>query len=1461
MSTEDNNVLTSEVDAALAAGADVQDIEAATRGQVTVTEVPTSNQYLDSEGFEENPYDFSEFTIPKNEDALAAADASTIALSAGVDPSRAMLEARLTGAHQVYTDINSMARQNLEDSYRAMVDIMADEQPEELTSNADLIADTMVYDDQRLDPSFDILAESRAVVQSYEGSEEAAEEELDEAALQHFNTRLIASIMDDMAITDWPGDITGLLAWPDFNYNVADIAQRMGDTGGFTGGMINSEEFVINYRNGLRALSPADRARSLYWLSKELEDLESNKLKRVIMMMDFSGQTGDDQVRLDLGLEKAELASLGFGLGARIFSTLKRANALRRVAKASDDATTAAIVDTAMTSEEGAKALGVSKLDAAATLDPSADAIDDIIKGAPTEISTAIRDEIKIIDEMAAEATNFIEEGLGLTQAEKLKAVRKRVAILDKQPGVTNVVGDLTDQGMLLKFDVDGTERSVNMSYTQDDVTSGFKQDGVNFLGTMLGKVASPNMLAGEDRNRLVQSFERVLFQQGKVKKNFSNALERATKGMSKTERKNVSAILERGDDQDRVYTYKELVEDGIGGSRLTPAEFESYAKIRKVMDNAYAVKNKELRTTLTARGIKEFKQGDRVVLVKPYETSDAARMAYHNSDNKMVYIASPLKKDLKLHQKMDGDTISRYLDNGYVMVRSSDGNNMISAGGTNVHWTLIRREELSDLPANPLKYRPGYIPRVYKDAHFFVKQKRRMNIENEDRVAGLRTLRYFDNQTDANKYVDELENAAREVGEKFDRDDYRVLSDREQLKVDLEEDSINMFGGLYNGARGDEALKYGLHGEAATRVDPLEAVQNYINHIGNKMPMAEYRLGIEARWLNQAKETGMIGPDFNGSFADAIKIVKDGTGGNPEYRNKLIASHRQISYMTKVPTLGEQTFEGTIRSVGRALEGVKAFGVEGKNFAKYVYNMNHTNPVDAVRAATFHAMLGVGNLSQILVQGMGATIAMSVSPKAGAAAIPRMIGFSYLDNIKVPSARDAAIARMAKMDGMSNIAEDYQLWRKTGMFESVVNSSADVGSFFAGGKTDAGTLRRLLEAGTIPFKMGELANMRISFSTALNRWRGLNPGKAVTDEDLKKIVARAEQFRLNMSQANKAEFQKGLAAIPFQFQQINTKFIEFMLNKEITGKEKGMMLMGQTALFGAAGIPAGNWLMDVGYETFIGNPEDLTEGQIVAAQRGMFGYFVNQTLDIDAVATGRVAIPAGVLDSWVDLATGESDVSKLLLGPTYTVADRAMMVYQNFVQSAEVIEPEDLDLETVSLVSQVLAKSLAEVPSSTRNMLAATDMLDGGLYRDRNGTPRSISDHNLQTIAAKFMGFSSQDVADEYALKEDNHKHEEAIQEEAKRIVRFYAELLDVAKGDQQTAKVYKLAIQNIWSKYPDPRDASRVRGYVKKYLRLRDIDSRGKSVMEGLEKVGSEFAESPLNPLIGRESDNARQ
>lgn len=1274
-------------------------------------------------------------------------------------------------------------------------------------------------------------------VNSIEGSEKLSEDEKTSIAIDSLLLESITSGSDKRAWYEDAWDVLGMMALPDESYNAAELqANLFGDKAGFTD-WLGSEDAFTNIAKYRESLSNKEKLEFDETLIKSIKGVDDNVLQQIGMVMGVLGR--DPDTVAFQALEKVDALFIGGALGRGLYKGLRSLNVLNRTAKAGDARAAAKMADVIAKNSDVAIDAGVPQMDAATVGNPVKAA--GVFTGAPEGIQQSYRRYQGDVTEALQKASDtlVVTAAPDSKDAEEIAAaVKKNLA---KNDDMDNIEVELGVEGVIIKYDVldvNGvtTVREERL-FTLDDL-GGFEQKEAGFIASGLRFAVSPNTLAGADRKVFVQKAEAALLSKARTQKAYSEAVDAALKPVNgnKKSLKKIDVVMRQLDGTDTEMTYHKLVNEGVGGQRLTDKEFVAVTGLRRVLDDAWYTNNIMVRREMELRGVKSVSLDGNIQYAKPHLDPDAAYRGFSGDvDNQVIVDANGVT-----HKGMGLDELKQYYTEGQVLVKADASNpqEWFTSPDGFVKYALVNRSELNTLPDVVLNKVKNYLPKIREDANYFLKQERDVVINGVKRRMPV-TIAYGATEGQTLRYLQKLERTAIDAGEPFDASSYKILFDREVAQGAANSDSLAITGGLIRGKRKSTEIDWAGDLDEGGRTDALDSIQRYMGVTADRVAMSEWRLEARARVMNEASLHESIGDKAKQGDWNALRADIKGSNIDPQEKAKLLAMHDQVSTLSNIPSEADQAFQGAVRAIGKKFDRA---GREGT--AKFFYKMHDKSVTDVMKGITFNLTLGMYNMVQLPVQLFGASVAVSINPIAATKAAPRWLMSSALDFVTNEKTAKQFLAKTAKDQGIDvkTLENDYMAWRKSGMYESVVRGSADASSIANRLPYDAGFLRtgfhRAVELGQTPYRMGELSNMRISFFTALEREKGLK-GKAFKYDDatIGRVVSRAEQYRLNMSGANKAAFQKGIWALPTQFKQIYTKYMEAMFGTHFTGIEKARLAVGQMALFGAAGVPMLNHFTDSMMDTFGLTGESLSSEELTTIKRGIVGWYFNHELDIDAMLSGRLTVSADVIEDFRRALIDErTPMFKTMLGASFTSGDKILDFAGNMVLAGNMVIDEYLD-DTDGLhpktkeAAYMVVESLLEIPSSSRKWLAAK-YLSEGLVRKADGSPLYSTYPELRDIIARGIGFGSQETSDLYTLSQANFKEAQKVRD----LTTFFVSMLyrmdygirEQLEGGVESAHINAKIVQDMIEK-EDPRVAEQIwQGVIGRLSKPRDFKEK---------------------------------
>jgi len=1276
------------------------------------------------------------------------------------------------------------------------------------------------------------MGEARTYMMSIPSFKALTPDEQEDAVFLQYLKGLSAKVSDETGAGQALLDLGAAVLVPQENFRVQEVAKVLGAEFD-AGDLLDTTDFYSRMVNQMLVEEPEQRVKMVENVLNAWPEIHgNNRVMLATFLSELSGDFSTDWKHVENFIERMDQSMLTLGVGKILKGGIKATGYLRVAGQTRNAEGMADAVEASMKGE--LDAAGVSPMDGAASISPLADT-GTLFKGSDNSLT----DEVRFIQAQNQVFLNQIDEvnnfGLALNADEKLSSMNRAEKSFNAIPGMSDVKAKaVNDKEFEITYKLEGEDVVQTRSYTRNDI-KGFNSDGQRGYTNFDWGVTSPIFRFVADKVKLVQLPEQMQMQGAKIRSLYDGAIKRSLKGLNSKSMANVDHALIKGDEfvddigemVGKEFTREELVETGVGGLKLTEQEYGAYRGIRQVVDHMYWSKNKEIIDTWNAKGVKVTNWNGVKVPVKTYSVKADAAAGYAQSETRSRKVIVDGQEGRRIEDSVTPELLDEMYSGGFVLTKV-DNKGVLAHANDHYEWAFIKGDALDPPSGMVLGRREGYMPKIRKDAHYFVKEEVAISIGGVLKPMN-KTVRYFDNNIDAQKYLDEIDP---------DRLTHKVLADREMSSSELSDEYIQISGGLFTGSRKKTEIPFGLDGEAGKREDALGSLQRYVNNISKNMPLSLYRVGMQQRWLNHAKSMEALPPNFKGGFSEGVHaLIKD----NQAFK-MLEDSHGQIEFVSGIPSAAEKITEGRMRAFSKQLE---KFPVLGKPLARRILNTSVEGMSGTARGLTFHMMLGMYNPAQFAIQASGSLVALAINPIHGAKAIGQMTSAGLLDlAIGSPAKLKAFKANLSKKGLLDE--EAYDAWNKSGMREAVTHSNLDYHSLWNDAPYDAGVMRKLIGHGDLFFRHGELVNSRISFFTAFNRWKEINPSKKVGDVDLVNIIGRAEQYRLNMSRMNSAKFQRGLTSVPTQFQQVNTKFFEKLAGKEFTNTEKARLLAAQATVFGAAGVPLLSTLTPHLLEAAGIDIENTSADSLQKMYNGTFGWLIQDYFDVNSVITGRMTLGQDFIENALGAMIEPVVMWDVALGPFKEVFARSNTVYERMSTTFSTMAyGDDMTAEDFSAVGKILTRSLAQFPSSTANLVKAYDMTHSKFYKNKRGKAVfEWADNNIQTIVAQALGFSPQEATDWYELNNrDGGMIPGAVKNgEADRIAWLLGEMGN--QSDESQARWHGAAINAIFSKYERVQDRQEIMDKIKRALK-EPVNAKNKQIIKVLTNFRSEAQE----------------
>jgi len=685
----------------------------------------------------------------------------------------------------------------------------------------------------------------------------------------------------------------------------------------------------------------------------------------------------------------------------------------------------------------------------------------------------------------------------------------------------------------------------------------------------------------------------------------------------------------------------------------------------------------------------------------------------------------------------------------------------LIRKGENKTQWAFVKAGNVHSPRGQQVIHKiDGYLPKQRTNAYFWVKKEKSVGLSGNPDYRILSTEAWSDTEQGAKAWIAQQENP----------EQYKIVFDRELTNEQRMYDVAATHGGMYSGARKSTELPFVGDGDGEF-ASAFEGLQHYINHIGRQYPATLYRIGSEARLIKMANEMGVKARNLN--LHNVLDIVASkGIDKTSDKYKALKGIHDQISFVNMIPTHEEAEMASRWVSIGKMFEGPILSKVPGmKNAPKFFYQKAAKNaqPVDIIRGITFNHLLGMYNPAQLLVQYSGALVSFAIDPVNIGKHVSKQWGWTMLDNIASDPMAQKKLITWMQEKGLGDFAEEYELWAKSGFKETIEQGNADYTSVFTRNLPyDEGILRDALANHTLFYKMGELANTRVAFATSISRYKKVHNVTRIDPNDsaaLEELGLWAEKYRLNMSRANQSDLNRGLKAVPLQFQQIISKYFEKVLPQvvggtdEFTGWEKARLMIIPTVMTGAVGVPYGEYAVEK-ILSFAGmKQEDLTEVEAQSIKHGVIGVLSNQLLDINLNFSDRMTLGGNVVENvWDSLTHGK--MTWQWLGASGNVADRYVrnMQYLSEAFDLTVAKNEDVTMQDIAAMPAILLEAATDIPSVTRNFkkYASHIFSDNPQFIVEGKYKWDFETMNSRTAFIASLGFQPSEATDMYEMNKE---------------------------------------------------------------------------------------------------------
>lgn len=1205
-------------------------------------------------------------------------------------------------------------------------------------------------------------------------------------------SRDVLKILDEQDLTDKIINFSGFL----LSDMTLDLSRVVGSD------YLNTPDSVVDFLNTWEGLDVSAKRRLYPDLKAAIhEATDENNIKTAITLLRFVDPSTAEDIKSELTLDQillgVDVATFGASILTRLAKVAKGSNIIKASKEVEREDDAAKLNVMSMLDKTGEASDATKTPPDVAMSNGSGFKMEDILPEATDGINVEVEKILTQVElgrnETMSRLTGvvngeaFIKETAFTTVQKERKQAKALAEIEELKEEVFASQGWYIDDIKVAK----SHEKGFTLEYTYEGVPSKkeYKYDfTLSDVGTFdqlpTGAVekylTSPSIYLKGLSERFVEGATNIELGSAKVLDIFNKTVDdimSTTIGspiLHKKAYQELDAVLLTGDDflnadgsMGKLYKVDELlsgVDTHSGTMRLNEKQAVAYYRLRDLFDTMGVLKNNELRNTLKLNGMRNISFEGVETIGKSFERMNDGLNSLSKRNSTVIY--NPLAKEGEggISHVSDLDMADLYANN-FRIVRFMENE---VAGNQHITHALVKNTDVTDLPAQVMHTKKGYVPKIFKEGFYFVKKELAGTLDGSaGKIVGLKTMRMFNSKKGAENYMASLQ--ADEPNTVF-----RLLHDREMSQAKLADEGVGISGGLYTSARAKHPILFNEEGLTPPRLSAFESLQRNLQHLSSHLPRNEWRIGMQQKWINTAREQRMLdGTDFNAALI--------GEKHTPEW-NALNSSREYIKDQMKIPTGEERWFEAKVRSIAEWAESPIQLGATQitsqrlPEFArKSLQTFAHTDPYALARSTAFHSLLGWFNPAQLFVQAQGASIAMSLFPEQAPQAFHRYMALRPLmhltkNNTNLATAKKMSdrIAKSTKIDP-EELWEDYTTWRKTGLQESIkatADHAASAQNFGFGMRA----VRDVADKGLVFYREGEMLTRGIAFTIAKSVWRKANKGKKIGDDDLKAILDHAMGMQLNLTRANRAAWQKGVLSLPTQFMQIQTKFIEQIWptvlggKGKLTGTQKAKLMSMQFAIYGAAGVPFGNWMMNEAMQQTGYSPEEFSKEARTYFRGGIWDHMFYQAFGADVELGKRGAVVSGIENLAKSLVYDRAPMTDTILGAFGSVPTRAMQAFKEIAPLAADPSKMDYTVDEFTLA----ARSIGKIISTGRNIDAAIMLSRQGVAYDKRGNKTTDKQFNTAELIMKGLGFQLGTVTNVYNLSQQNRVWNEHLSERA---------------------------------------------------------------------------------------------
>ena len=756
----------------------------------------------------------------------------------------------------------------------------------------------------------------------------------------------------------------------------------------------------------------------------------------------------------------------------------------------------------------------------------------------------------------------------------------------------------------------------------------------------------------------------------------------------------------------------------------VTQKELDSYLMYDELLDVANTVKGDIKFRRSQLLGVKEVKLSQKSLgFGRVFEsTGTKFRNALDDSWLSCVKVNNFYDNSTgRTIAATDVDTVLK-AENKKIVVLDKDE---VMPDGNKHRAVVVHADDVTDLRRTSLDIHrvDNYVPRIRQNAKYFVTEMVE-DVVNGEKVTRRQTFAAADSKQDQMRIKEERRAQVEAGGEKVAgvvKDSQKTHYDREGMGPGFGDDSPLDTGGLFVGHRAEHPIVWEGYAKELDRPDM--AIAKNLAYLARNMPMNEWRMGIDSRWRNSAREAGIDKPNLHNPLPTSSEDLR-----------LLEEERRYLASVLGIPDTETQAWEGFTKALSEVIDTKMG---RSTSVSRAIRRGGVKDPIATLKYLAFQSLLGWFNPAQLLVQAFNMTVVMSMHPKTTAKTMHKSMALRAVLHTE-DEAVVRALATRAGMDA-DEMVDIHRQFLNGGYTQ--VQTNADIDAAAQGYGSTRRVFQKAADAGLMLYRQGELTGRSVVYPTARQLFmdeRGIRNWKQLTDQDHREIRELFDNLSLNLGKENKANFQRGIVSPATQFWHVQTKFLEMFLGKKFTPKDRVKLILGQGALFGAAGIPLGSKLAEVWQKQFT-DPEDGSSTSIVdheLVRQGLISFIAG-----DADLASRGGIPNALTDQILSVfEETNTPMWEKLMGASGTLFGRvgyAANIFSSFV-------PGNVDLVQEDALIRIL-KASAGLTSSFNNAEQAFMMYKTNRFMSKTNGRINFDNPTTGEIWSKAFGFQSQ--------------------------------------------------------------------------------------------------------------------